>query len=537
MICVGPEENIDLPKNPPPPLSEKRWLDAARLLVEAAPLKMGPWSAVKIKKEFGVADFFQTFGRHLVELGRDVFVGQGHTVTGGSAAFGCNPSGGASEETPSDEVLIQGIPCIQGTASFHPDGRLKEARLAQNTPIHGFQIPKGSLAWFGDLDFVHLRCDDVYWVDSGVGCEFVRPTQVKVTLSQDTSLLGIRFPAGSEIYFHCGKVIKAKLSEDTVIDGLLYRKNEIYLKKGELLVENSLVMHDSIGFFPLGTLTIRRRKFPVDQASIQDKVIENAELRDKNSKIKEDINKLGAFSGKDDNDTNGDPEVTKLPCPLPSFGEERTKVSQALSNEKELLFRRKDSLIARFAEVVSLNAMKGSLGTTAEKFIAQTQGLTLEFAQPDFRMGQPKSADIRALEKFAAKKKGQKVNPGDLELEMIAESMFLIPWWVIQNFSDLADRMNEKMPIKGLAWSVEGHTDSQGSAIDNQELSERRARAAVLFLQIFGVQGNRLEAKGYGESSLAVPESGGDEQILEAQRQNRRIVIRLKGEVPWLSQK
>ncbi len=67
---------------------------------------------------------------------------------------------------------------------------------------------------------------------------------------------------------------------------------------------------------------------------------------------------------------------------------------------------------------------------------------------------------------------------------------------------------------------VVGHTDSDGSAGANQELSEARAQAVVDYLvETGGVDADRLEAEGRGESELLV-----DPEITQADKQrNRRI--------------
>jgi outer membrane protein OmpA-like peptidoglycan-associated protein len=49
---------------------------------------------------------------------------------------------------------------------------------------------------------------------------------------------------------------------------------------------------------------------------------------------------------------------------------------------------------------------------------------------------------------------------------------------------------------------VEGHTDAKGSARYNEELSARRARSVVEFLQGKGVSVERLQAQGKGFSEL-----------------------------------
>ena len=47
---------------------------------------------------------------------------------------------------------------------------------------------------------------------------------------------------------------------------------------------------------------------------------------------------------------------------------------------------------------------------------------------------------------------------------------------------------------------VQGHTDNQGGDEYNLDLSQRRAETVVAYLNLFGITGERLAAKGYGES-------------------------------------
>ncbi len=66
---------------------------------------------------------------------------------------------------------------------------------------------------------------------------------------------------------------------------------------------------------------------------------------------------------------------------------------------------------------------------------------------------------------------------------------------------------------------VEGHTDSVGSDAYNQKLSERRANAVrdVLVKQ-YGVEGNRVDAVGYGETRPVA-----DNATAEGRAINRRV--------------
>ena len=75
---------------------------------------------------------------------------------------------------------------------------------------------------------------------------------------------------------------------------------------------------------------------------------------------------------------------------------------------------------------------------------------------------------------------------------------------------------------------IESHTDSRGSDSYNESLSDRRAQSTLKWLVNKGIDGNRLSAKGYGESRLindcsnGVPCSSTDHQL------NRRSMFILQ---------
>ena len=71
--------------------------------------------------------------------------------------------------------------------------------------------------------------------------------------------------------------------------------------------------------------------------------------------------------------------------------------------------------------------------------------------------------------------------------------------------------------------SIEGHTDNVGSAVNNQLLSERRARACYEYLQRKGVETIRMNYVGYGE---VTPIS--DNDSLSGRSLNRRVEFNLK---------
>lgn len=71
---------------------------------------------------------------------------------------------------------------------------------------------------------------------------------------------------------------------------------------------------------------------------------------------------------------------------------------------------------------------------------------------------------------------------------------------------------------------VQGHTDTQGDAAKNKQISAQRATAVVEYLNGKGVEPGRLSAVGYGEENPIVANDTTEEQ----QKQNRRIEFKLK---------
>ena len=67
---------------------------------------------------------------------------------------------------------------------------------------------------------------------------------------------------------------------------------------------------------------------------------------------------------------------------------------------------------------------------------------------------------------------------------------------------------------------VEGYTDSRGSKLHNQKLSDRRANAVRTTLLDMGVSSDRVTTQGYGE---AFPVAGND--LASSRQMNRRVEI------------
>lgn len=92
-----------------------------------------------------------------------------------------------------------------------------------------------------------------------------------------------------------------------------------------------------------------------------------------------------------------------------------------------------------------------------------------------------------------------------------------------EHLRDLLDAVPDGESVR-----VEGHTDSIGDDAYNLDLSQRRAQAVADVLGRIRPD-LAVEAHGYGETRPAVPETGDEIQVAEAQAANRRVEIRYEG--------
>lgn len=84
--------------------------------------------------------------------------------------------------------------------------------------------------------------------------------------------------------------------------------------------------------------------------------------------------------------------------------------------------------------------------------------------------------------------------------------------------NDVANALTKEDPLSKIV--VEGHTDSQGQAAYNQELSQHRAQVVRDYLVTRGIASDRISAQGFGPSrSIA------DNNSPEGRANNRRVEI------------
>jgi outer membrane protein OmpA-like peptidoglycan-associated protein len=84
--------------------------------------------------------------------------------------------------------------------------------------------------------------------------------------------------------------------------------------------------------------------------------------------------------------------------------------------------------------------------------------------------------------------------------------------------NNVAEALSQQDPESNIL--VEGHTDAQGGAALNQELSERRAKVVRDYLVTRGLASDRISSEGFGSSR-----SVADNSSAEGRANNRRVEI------------
>jgi outer membrane protein OmpA-like peptidoglycan-associated protein len=163
-------------------------------------------------------------------------------------------------------------------------------------------------------------------------------------------------------------------------------------------------------------------------------------------------------------------------------------------------------------------------GTSAElgrtKAQLASQGATLDAQTLALKDAEKRAAQAAAdLAKFATVKqetRGMVISLSGSVMFASAKSDLLPAAQVRLN--EVADALTKQDPLSKMV--VEGHTDSQGSAQSNQELSQRRAQAVRDYLVTRGIASDRITAQGFGPTrSIA------DNSSPEGRANNRRVEI------------
>lgn len=103
--------------------------------------------------------------------------------------------------------------------------------------------------------------------------------------------------------------------------------------------------------------------------------------------------------------------------------------------------------------------------------------------------------------------------PGQVKLSADAQSAI----------ARVAARLNERR-VRRRPVSVEGHSDTSGTAETNARISTERAAAVAALLVQHGVDATRIHSRGFGDARPLVPERGA-RTTTEARARNRRVDV------------
>ena len=158
------------------------------------------------------------------------------------------------------------------------------------------------------------------------------------------------------------------------------------------------------------------------------------------------------------------------------------------------------------------------LGRTKTELAAQTVALRDEKSRRED--AEKRAAQAAAdLAKFATVKQEAR----GMVITLSGSVLFASAKWDLLpaaqvKLNDVASALTRQDPHSTMV--VEGHTDSQGSAAYNQDLSQQRARAVRDYLVTRGIAGDRISAQGFGPTrSIA------DNASPEGRANNRRVEI------------
>jgi outer membrane protein OmpA-like peptidoglycan-associated protein len=165
------------------------------------------------------------------------------------------------------------------------------------------------------------------------------------------------------------------------------------------------------------------------------------------------------------------------------------------------------------------------LGRTKIQLAAQGNALENERARRED--AEKRAAQAAAdLAKFATVKQ----EPRGMVITLSGGVLFASAKWDLlpaaqTKLNDVANALTKEDPVSKMV--VEGHTDSQGSASYNQDLSQHRAQAVRDYLVTRGIASDRITAEGFGPTrSIA------DNSSPEGRANNRRVEIVVRPTTP-----
>ncbi|MDP9002997.1 MAG: OmpA family protein [Myxococcota bacterium] len=222
----------------------------------------------------------------------------------------------------------------------------------------------------------------------------------------------------------------------------------------------------------------------------------------------------------------GDTAVTR---DLGYTAERRTEAAEARARTMQVMADKEQVIAQMHANTATQGKMTAAqLGRANQQIASQGQALQAQGAALQTEVQRREDAEKRAaqaaadLAKFASVKqeaRGMVITLSGSVLFTSAKSD-LLPT-AQAKLNDVAKALTEQDPDSKMV--VEGHTDSQGTASYNQDLSQRRAQAVRDYLVTRGIASDRITAEGFGPTR-----SVADNTTSEGRANNRRVEIVVK---------
>jgi len=205
--------------------------------------------------------------------------------------------------------------------------------------------------------------------------------------------------------------------------------------------------------------------------------------------------------------------------------ESRARAMQA-SGEKEQVVAQMHATTAAQAKMSAADLARANQQLASKDQALQAQGSQLQNEvqrrQEAEKRAAQAAADLAKLASVKQETRGMVITLSGAVLFTSGKSELLPAAQVKLN--DVAKALIEQDPDSKMV--VEGHTDSQGTAAANQELSQKRAQAVRDYLVSRGIAGDRVTAQGFGPTRPI-----GENNSPEGRANNRRveIVVQPKG--------
>ncbi|EXJ14588.1 OmpA family protein [Imhoffiella purpurea] len=211
---------------------------------------------------------------------------------------------------------------------------------------------------------------------------------------------------------------------------------------------------------------------------------------------------------------------TAEPAPEAELARAQEQLEQEMATTRQRMDRLEESL-------VSLERDQAAAFENAHRRLAAELADLVRASRPATEEGpeaQEESAPAASLEEELAMLEprqtpdGLRISLAESELRFAPGSADL-PDGRPATLAKVAELLSERPDVRIL---LRGHTDSQGSATGNLELSERRALAVKTLLAASGIEETRIRAEGLGEG---VPIATNETE--EGRARNRRVDIYL----------